>query len=248
MENNQNMEMPRYGENNLDTHEYSNKKLSGLPESYKCMMLNLVSEQVKKSGGIFIDIGGGKGELAKQIEENTGIKSIAVDYSSVGLMENNSAGVVGKASVLPIVKEIAGILHIKDVIEHFNDRHFVLFINEAKRLLVKEGQLVITEKDYFPSTQKPWVSVFLNGTKLDNREPISFTEEYPEIVTRLKHKYTEEVKAGILYYPRSKEKIISELSKMGFKHVETTKWKPNVNEPDWFGARISRNVMTFSVG
>lgn len=242
------VEVPKYGMGDLGTHDYKDKNVSGLPESYAVLIEDVVSSEIGKTGGIFLDVGGGTGELAKRIEENNGLKTLSMDLSILGVIENNNKGLVADARRIPLVDNVAGIVHAKDVVEHFDDQDLATFTSEVKRVLVAGGKLIITEKNYytnFPFFQKPEIYLSINSVK--KIEKILEGENYSQTVKRLKEKYDSSQLIGIPYIPRSKDQIIQRMNELGFKCDNSFEWKPQKNEPDWFSSRLSRNVMTFSL-
>lgn len=80
-------ELPVYGMPDSGTHKYINRERSGLPESYTLLIKRFVEDEAKENGGIFVDVAGGTGELSRKIEDETGIKSISVDYSPMGMKD-----------------------------------------------------------------------------------------------------------------------------------------------------------------
>ena len=128
-----------------------------------------------------MDVGGGTGALAKTVEEKTGIKALSMDYSPVGMVENDNTGIVADARRIPLIDHVAGIIHIKDVIEHLDDESLATFVSEAKRVLVSGGKLVITDKDYytgFPFFDRSDVEIKVGDKKLTKR--ILNSESYPK--------------------------------------------------------------------
>lgn len=144
---------------------------------------------------------------------------------------------------MPIPSHVAGVVHIKDALEHLDDKQFQSFVDEVERVLVKGGNLIITELDYHLST--PYTRV---RTKNGHMEDVVMHsgENYPEFLNRLHKEYGVEVKPRFVYYPRSGRRIIMELSSRGFKCNETLSWVPKNNEPEWFGDPMFRNVLVFS--
>lgn len=241
--------MGKYGSEG-SVHNYSNEKLSALPESYGKLISSLVPNELKTNKGVFVDVGAGTGELAIKMEEN-GMAAIPLDYSQVGMAERGVKGVVASADSLPLKDNVADIIHSKDMIEHLDSQEFNQFIEESKRVLNENGKLIITEKKYytgFPFNQKPWVNIENKGKRTE--EEIKVNEKSADALERINKKYNDgikngEIKIGSPYFPRSREEIIRKIQELGFECEKVIKWEAKKGEPDWFGMKLDRNVMVF---
>jgi SAM-dependent methyltransferase len=241
-------EMPRYGIDALDAHGYTDEKRSGLPGTYAGLIQTIVSRQSETTPGVFVDVGAGRGELVKYLQEN-GIASLGLDYSPVGIAENRKAAIVADAALLPLKEKSAAVIHIKDVIEHFDDVRLEQFITGVKRVLVEGGILILTETNYGLGTgydQRQMVSVhFPDGKKW--QEETRWGESYARTVSRLERKYSERVKIGVPYFVRSVKQILETIEGLGLKHTAAFTWKAGNDEPDWFNSHPVRNVMVFKL-
>jgi SAM-dependent methyltransferase len=240
--------IPRYGIEASEPHTYSDKERSGLPESYAKLILEIVSKGFQIEEGIFVDVGGGIGELAKKIEQESKIKSLAFDYSPVGMMENNVRGVVANATSFPLPNKVAVIVHAKDIVDHFDDDQLTTFIGETKRVLINRGKLVITTRNYdtgFPFFYKNSVSFQVEG--VSQTETLLEGEKYPEVAARLMAIHGRDTVVDVPYFPRSKEEILNRFSESGIRCNQIIAWKAKENEPDWWNPKIPRNVMVFSL-
>jgi SAM-dependent methyltransferase len=239
--------IPRYGVDALGRHNYSQESESGLPKSYAELISQKVKGRVGKTEGIFLDVGGGTGELSKYIAKGLQVKSVVLDYSPVGLAGNRPEGAVSDARHLPIADREVGVLHTKDMVEHLDDAGLASFISEASRVLKADGTLIITEKDYypgFPFFQKPHVIVESDGKT--GHEDFKPGESYAEAVSRIKSNLGDSTRVGVPYYPRSRSQLVQLMEKSGFVYEDAEKWQTKKGEPDWFKG-LPRNVMSFKL-
>ncbi len=166
--------------------------------------------------------------------------------------ENIKNGIVGEATNLPIPDRVAGVVHVKDLLEHLDDKQLSELANEARRVLIENGKLIVTEENHrtgFPVYEKPFVvtKIKLNPVFAKEMfEPILPGENYSQMVTRLKDKYGESVTVGLPYFVRSRNEIVTKLAEYGFRCEKTFKWKANSNERDPMKSHTPRNILIFS--
>jgi SAM-dependent methyltransferase len=247
MESDAPIAMPRYGIDALGRHNYSEVSTSGLPGSYAELISQKIRSRVGKTEGIFLDVGGGTGELSKYISDGLRVKSVTLDYSPVGLSESKTEGVVADARHLPIEDRTVGVLHTKDMVEHLDDAGIALFISEATRVLRPDGTLIISEKDYytgFPFFQKPRILVELGGKT--GHVDFKPGENYEQAVVRIKKEFGDATRVGVPYYPRSQSQLVQLVKDSGFIFEDSEKWSAKKGEPDWYKG-LPRNVMSFKL-
>ncbi len=183
-------QIPVYGDT-LGKHNFETKERSGLPKSYLKELDSIVNfRELKSNSGVFVDVGGGTGELSSEIATQFGVKAVTIERSPYGLVVANNNGAIGESENMPVKNEVADTVHAKDLIEHLSDEKLAKFSDEVKRILKVDGKLIITEKDYytrFPFYQKPEVSVEFNGKQWN--EKILPREDYQKTYSRLKAKY-----------------------------------------------------------
>ena len=226
-------------------YRYEENYISGVPESYAGTIEGIVQEQVDNTGGIFLDIGGGTGGLAKEVELKTGTKAISVDYSYLGNAINPENSVNADAARIPLPDGVAAVVHMKDVTEHFDDEKLKKVILEAKRVLIEGGKLIITTTDYNLEQEKLSVEVFTEGHSLVER--LLPGESYREATLRLRQIRGDELTMGAINIPRSGEQIIQSVTNQGLIFKESVKWKPESLDPDWFIAHSPRKILIFEM-
>jgi SAM-dependent methyltransferase len=224
----------------MQPYEYTDKTEYGLPKSYASLVFDILKNQKEK--GIFLDVGGGTGELAKTIEKKSHTLSVSVDYNATGVKGKNIHAIVATATSLPFPDRSVRMVHAKDMIEHLDNGQLCLLFGEAKRVLRKGGKFVVTEVDY--QLEQPWVLVAKRITK--RSEAVMLGESCLDLVKRLKEKYGDSIVIDLPYFPRSEMKIIRNLTTLfDFTYEKTIEWKAKRGEPEWFRTHLPRNVMIF---
>lgn len=240
----------KYGMPEAGTHNYLKRDFSGLPQSYADLISNIAVElKIQEHGGIFLDVGGGTGQLTSAVKDRIGVKGFSIDCSSFGMIESGNKGVVAEAGKISLPNGVVSIVHIKDVIEHLDDQRLYRFVSEARRVLTNEGRVVVTEKDYrkgFPHFDESYITVVAGGS--ERTEYILPGEITEQLINRLRKKYGDNAKFNMPYFVRSQKDIAKQMKKSGFRLEKSRKWRAKKNEPDWFVEHPPRNVMIFSIG
>lgn len=234
MERNERCETPKYGMEHAGTHVYSRLELSGLPASYAKTVLNIIKKEQVDTGGVFVDVGAGTGALGEHVRKVCGMRVASMDYSPFGISQSPGCGIVADAKHIPCKENSAAVIHIKDVIEHFNDKELTEFLHEAHRVLTHDGIVLLTEVDYYKHmpSHVSGITLVTNGKQIGEE---SFPNEtYEHMVWRLHKYYGDTITVGFLYYPRSRKHIMKQVGACGFQCKKIISWQAKEQEPDWF--------------
>jgi ubiquinone/menaquinone biosynthesis C-methylase UbiE len=247
---------PEYGDKAAGTPEYRDKRLSGVPESYLSIIEEVATQNVKEGGGVFLDVGGGTGDLSEKIEERIGLRGLSLDYSHFGFEQRGRSGAVADAERLPVASGSVKIAHLKDVIVHFDNPKLVAVIGEIERVLGSDGKLIITDRDFGPHSQKKR-SVSVENIDTSWVEKLLPGETLLQAGERLVRTYNSGLgkvpimgnvlNFGLVDYSRSMKEIVSLVRQQGFNLEKTIDWVGDNDEPEWYGPTpLPRKVMVFN--
>jgi SAM-dependent methyltransferase len=181
------------------THEYYNQQYYEsryssffvLEPYLKSIMIELLGNFAKRHGDAMktLDVGCGLGNLITTFS-SAGVEAIGTDISRFAA--KHSKQVRASASYLPFTSESMDLVTAMHVTEHLSQRGFLLFLEEAKRILKPNGTIfVITPNLLSPLRilqRKKWLydPTHINLLSSLSLKVILGREGFSEVVTRFR--------------------------------------------------------------
>lgn len=235
-------------------HEYYDE-CSFLSDTY---VEEILSKIQPKQNGLYLDIGGGMGEVAQAISNLYGGQTIVTDIASAGLkiskVENNA---IANATSQPFADETFDLVHSKDVMVHIENKD--LFLREVYRLLKPGGLAVITTEEnesgsliiYYGKSGGQYAHIPI--LTLQDFEQIRHKLQHGESdnlipgvrVAKMKNNIPQDAKAISLsppYFPVIISQLIETATKLGFKIRSEDLYQPKWFDEDWYF--VTRRVLT----
>src|SRR5258708_4153536 len=132
--------------------------------------------------GLYLDVGGGSGEIAKKLEDLYGGHTVVTDNSLAGFqVSETSDNALAQAAEQPFGDHIFDLVHSKDMIVHLEN--VTPFLREVYRVLTPGGIAVITTQEFSDNE-----ITLVYGSKPNERIsiPVADAEEYNEILQLIK--------------------------------------------------------------
>src|SRR5258708_7936994 len=135
-----------------------------------------------RENGLYLDVGGGSGEIAKKLEELYGGHAVVTDNSLAGFQVSEATdNALAQAAEQPFGDHIFDLVHSKDMIVHLEN--VTPFLREVYRVLTPGGIAVITTQEFSDNE-----ITLVYGSKPNERIsiPVADAEEYNEILQLIK--------------------------------------------------------------